>query len=112
MSSIRPSPFVDQRRIELDQAGAGADFCQRRAAAINAADADQRERALGADIGLRHHPRLQPKQRPARQVALLRGAVLLAQGRGPRQRLYISRHHQGAMDLRTGISAVGGGTRT
>ena len=57
-------PFVDQRRIELNQAGAGADFCQCRTAGIDAADAYKRKRALHTHIGLRHHPRRQPEQRP------------------------------------------------
>ena len=66
-----PEPLVDQRRIKLDQAGAGADFRQRGAAGIDAADADQRKRAFGAHIGFRDHARRQPEQRPARQSALL-----------------------------------------
>ena len=35
--------LVDQRGIKLDQAGAGADLCQRGAAGVDAADADQGE---------------------------------------------------------------------
>ena len=58
-------PLVNQRRVELDQAGAGADLRQRRAAGIDAADADQWKRALGADIGLGHHARRQSEQRPS-----------------------------------------------
>ena len=49
--------LVDQRRIKLDQAGAGADLGQRGTTGIDAAGADQRECAFDAHIGLRHHPR-------------------------------------------------------
>ena len=78
MSLDQAEALVDQRRIKLDQAGAGADLGQRGAAGVDAADADQRKRALGAHIGLRHHPRRQaetaagPTSRPARWRGLSR----------------------------------------
>src|SRR5450631_1978978 len=48
----QPKALVDQRRIKLDQAGAGADFCQRGAAGVDTTDPYQRKRALGANVSL------------------------------------------------------------
>ncbi len=66
--------LVDQRRIKLDQAGAGADLGQRGAAGVDAADADQRKRAFGTHIGLRHHPGRQAETAAARTTRPARSA--------------------------------------
>ena len=71
ISATEPSPRNTSAAIELHQRRAGLDLGERRCAGIDAADADQRERAFGPHIGLRQHPRRQRKQRLARQPALL-----------------------------------------
>ena len=78
--SDQPRPAIDQRGVELHEAGARLDLGQRGRRAVDAAAADQRKRPLGAQERPRQGARRQIEQRPAgKPAAFARVAVL--QGR-------------------------------
>ena len=66
-----PGPSIDHRRIELDEAGAGADAFPRVVGPGDPADADQRELAPARARKSRSALQRQRLQRRARQAALL-----------------------------------------
>ena len=92
MSSTRPRPRKTSARIELQQRGAGANFGKRGRAAIDAADADQREHVFDSHIGFRQHARRQRQQRAAGQAPGLACALLLTQARRTRHRRVADDH--------------------
>ena len=67
----QPQSVEDQRAVELDEACARPYFGQRRFARIDAADADERERALDPNIGLRQHAGREREERSPGQPARL-----------------------------------------
>ena len=86
MLADQPQPPEHERAVELDQARPGPDLGERGCTRIDAAGADQRERAFDPHIGLRQHAGREREQRPARQPARLLGGRLLAQPRRPPDR--------------------------
>ena len=72
-------PAEDQPRVKLDQARAGLDLGEGGCPRIDAADADQRERAFRTHIGFGEHPGGERKERPAREAALLYRGHAIAQ---------------------------------